>query len=189
MLVALLMLFACGSAFAMAPDRTGRLDIGVSGGGAFNDGGMEDAGYVQGNASVGVINQYWAVGIESGYQEADAAADETVGKVSILGDIIFRVPPPHWLDENLVPYALLGLGVVGTYVEDEDGVAPTNNGDDVDDTDFAVKIAGGFDWFFHPNWAVVFELGYIFNDPSLPGSSVDGDGDYLTVTGGIKYLF
>ena len=175
-------------AFAAAPDRVGHLDIGVSGGGAFNDGNVDDSGYVQTALSWGVF-PWLGIGVEGAWQEADGASDETVGRADVLADFIFRAPTPNVLGEDIVPYGIVGLGAQGQWVEDSDGVAPNNNGDDVDDTVFAWKLGLGADWFFNPNWALNVELSWIFADPDLPGSSVDGDGDSFNIGGGIKYVF
>ncbi|HTL70065.1 MAG TPA: outer membrane beta-barrel protein [Candidatus Eisenbacteria bacterium] len=185
-LIALVLLFAASNVYAGAPDRVGRPEIGILGGGAFNDSSVDDAGYIQAAWDWGVT-PYIALGIEGGWQEGSGSFDaEDVGSVSILGDIILRNPDWH---DNLVPYFVLGLGVIGQYVTDEDGGAPTNNGNDVDDTGFGVKVGGGLDWFINPNWVANFEVAWFGSDTDLPGSSAPGGVDYWTVGGGLKFVF
>jgi opacity protein-like surface antigen len=85
---------------------------------------------------------------------------------------------------------VLGLGAIGNYVTDDDGSAPLNNGDDVDDTSFAWKLGVGFDWFLNPNWMATFEVAWFDGDTDLPRSGVDGDaGSFVTVAGGLKFAF
>jgi opacity protein-like surface antigen len=170
---------------AAAPDRVGHIDWGISAAGAFNDGGTDDTAFYSTAISYG-LTPYFAIGVEGGYQEADAAEDESVGTGGALADLILRIPNVH---PDLVPYGVLGLGWLGSFVEDEDGVAPNNNGDDVDDSGFGWKIGGGFDWFFNPNWALNFEVAYYdASDVDLAPSSVT-DSSWVTVGGGLKFVF
>lgn len=171
-------------AFAAAPDRVGHFDIGLNAGGAFND-KVEDVGFYSATVSYGFL-PWFAVGVEGGWQEGEAASDEEVGSVPIMADLIFRVPNVH---ESLVPYGVIGLGAIGTYVEDDNGIAPTNNGDDVDDTTFGWKIGGGVDWFLNPNWVINAEVAYYDSDPDLPRASVDGTASWVSLTAGLKFVF
>ena len=185
-LTSLALIFAASNVFAAAPDRVGHAELGVLGGGAFNDSGADDAGFIQAAWDYGVT-PYIALGVEGGWQEASGSfSSEDVGSVHIMGDIILRNPDWH---DNLVPYGILGLGVIGQYVTDEDGGAPTNNGNDVDDTGFGWKLGGGLDWFINPNWVLNFEVAWFSSSVDLPGSSVANGVDYWTVGGGIKFVF
>lgn len=167
-----------------APDRVGRWDGGVMIGGAFN-GDFDDAFYAQSQVAYG-ITPWVAVGLEIGYQENDGADfnDETVHVLPLLVDVIVRVPTLH---ETIVPYGVFGLGMTSVWVQDEDGEAPDNNGDDVDDIGIGWKIGGGVDWFFDPNWIANLEAAYFNGDIDLPGSSVNDVG-YGTFLCGVKYV-
>lgn len=177
------------AAFSMnayaAPDRLNRWELGVTGGGAFNDNNIDDTGFIQLAADYGVTN-YIAVGVSGGWQEADTAGDaESVGNGWVLFDIIVRNPDLH---EQLVPYGVLGLGVVGSYATDENG--SLNNGDDVDDTAFAWKLGAGLDWFINEHWILNLEFAYFDANTDLPGTSVaDDDISFWTLGAGLKYLF
>jgi opacity protein-like surface antigen len=174
------------AAYAAAPDRVNHLDLGVLAGGAFNDTNVEDAGYVQANVSYG-ITPYIAIGAEAGWQEADGSFDEeNVGSAQFMADIIVRNP---YLHDALVPYGVVGLGSIHQYVTDEDGGGPNNNGDDVNDSSFGWKIGGGVDWFLNPNWALNLEIAYFGASNDLPGSSAPDGSDFVTVGGGIKFVF
>lgn len=180
---AFVMLLAGTSAFAAAPDRVGRWDIGLLGGGAFND-SADDAGYIQGAIAYGVT-PYIALGAEVGWQEANGAADESVGVVPILADLIIRMPDWH---DQLVPYVTIGLGALSAYTTDEDGSGSLNNGDDVNDTSFGFKLGGGLDWFLTENWIANVEVAFFGGDPDLPATTIS-DTDFWTFGGGLKYAF
>ena len=169
----------------MAPDRVGRVDWGVGIAAAFND-TADDAAFISTSIAYGVT-PYVALGVEAGWQETDgAASDETVGWVPILFDIIVRVPTVH---ESLVPYGILGLGLAGVYVTDDNGSGPTNNGDDSDDTGFAWKLGAGLDYFINSNWIFNFEFAYWGVDVDLPRTSVGSSADFWTLGVALKYLF
>ena len=169
----------------LAPDRVGHVDWGIGIAGAFND-TADDTYFVSTSIAYGVT-PYIALGVEAGWQESDgAASDETVGWVPILADIIVRVPTIH---ESLVPYGILGLGVGGVYVTDDNGSGPTNNGDDSDDTGFAWKLGAGVDYFINPNWIFNFEFAYWDIDVDLPRTSVGDAVSFWTVGVALKYLF
>ena len=182
---ALAMMLGVASVLA-APDRAGRWDIGLVTGGAFNDkSAIDDTGYLGANVSYGVTPEI-AVGVEGGWQEAGTNADneESIGVGNIMGDVIYRVPT---VQGAFVPYAVLGLGLAGTYVTNEDGTGPKEGADDYD-TSFAWKLGGGVDWFFQTDWALNLELAYTDTRPSLPRASVRSS-SYWTLTGGIKRIF
>ena len=106
-------------------------------------------------------------------------ADDDLGVVPVLADIIIRIPTVH---EAMVPYGVLGLGGAGVYVE-------RDNQDDVDDTAFAWKLGGGFDWFINTNWIFNFEFAYWDADVDLPGTEADNGYDWWTVGVSLKYVF
>ncbi len=188
-LIALVLcLFGATAYAAEAPDRVGRWDLGVYGAGAMNDGEVDDAGYIGMSMSYG-MTPYIRLGVSSGWQESDVdnASEVETGSVDVMGDIIIQNP---YLHDTLVPYLIVGLGVIGTYVTDENGIAPTNNGDDVDDTSFGWKIGAGLDWFVNDNWIVNFQVAWLDSSNDLPGTTIDGDGgDYFLVGGGLKFAF
>jgi opacity protein-like surface antigen len=184
-LFSLVMVLACASAFAAAPDRINKVDWGIEGGGAFPGDNLDSAGYIQTNMSYG-LTEWVAIGVEGGWWEAntDAANNESIGVGQILADVILRIPTLH---DQLVPYGILGLGYAGTYMQNEPST-PQQEGADNDDSSFALKIGGGLDWFVDANWILNFELAWNSNSPSLPQASTQ-DSDAMTVTGGVKYLF
>lgn len=188
MFLVLALLLVGSTAFAAAPDRVGHFDIGVSAAGAFNS-DSDNTGFYSMAISYG-LTEWFAIGVEAGWQEASGDLDaEDLGIVPILADLTLRVPySAVQIHEDLVPYLTVGLGYTAAYVTDENGTGPTNNGDDVDDSGFGWKIGGGFDWFFHPNWALNFEVAYYDSSLDLPGSSIN-DTDFVTVGGGLKYAF
>jgi opacity protein-like surface antigen len=185
MLTLTAILVAAGSVWAAAPDRVNRLEIGVSGGGAFNESGLDDAGYAQANVAYGVHRNI-AIGVEGGWQEGDTDAlnEESIGIGLVLADIIVRCPDVH---DALVPYFVVGLGGAGAYATNENGTGALQ-GDDSDDTAFAWKLGGGLDWFINPNWVINFEVGWVDLDVELQTASTQPS-EMLTVTGGLKFVF
>jgi opacity protein-like surface antigen len=175
-----------GASFAM--DRTGRTDIGIYGAGALHDqSGVDDSGYLGGNFSYGMTPMF-ALGAEVGWQEADIQGGE-IGIVPIYGDLILRIPTgtspfPAW-QEALVPYGILGLGAVVTYIDRE--------GNNPDDVAFGWKLGAGADWFLNNQWALNFEAAYhnsddVDDDTPATVTSLD-ELDYWTVGGGLKFVF
>jgi opacity protein-like surface antigen len=174
------LLTVSASAFAMAPDRVQHVEIGVLGGGAFND-KADDTGYVQANIDYGVT-PWIALGVEGGWQEANLSATEDQGAADLLFDFILRVPN-HPFHEQLVPYGVLGLGAVWGYVDN-------SGADDSEDSSFGWKLGGGVDWFINDNWAVNFEVAYIGSSIDLPRTTAGNDAsDFWTVGAGLKYIF
>ena len=168
------------SAYATAPDRVGHVEMGILGGGAFND-KADDTGYIQGNIDYGVT-PWIALGVEGGWQEANLSATEDQGAAQMMFDIILRIPN-HPFHEQLVPYGVLGLGAVWGYVDD-------NNNNDSDDSGFGWKLGAGLDWFINDNWAINFEFAYFGSDVDLPRSSAGNDAsDFWTLGAGLKYIF
>jgi opacity protein-like surface antigen len=187
-LLAGLVLLAGSYAFAAeAPDRVGHWDLGVLGAGTSNDGNVDDSGWAQANLSYGVT-PWIALGVEGGWQETDTNnMTEELGIVGVMGDIIVRHP---YLHDQLVPYGVLGLGVIGAYLSNEPPTNSSQQGDDVDDTAFGWKLGGGLDWFLNDNWVVNFEVAYWDGDVDLPGTSVaDDDISFWTFGGGLKFVF
>lgn len=168
-----------------APDRVGRWDMGLFADFAFNS-DSDSTGFYGGTVAYGVT-PWIALGVSAGWQEAevDTDSDQDLGLVPIMADIIVRFPNVH---ATVVPYGVLGLGVIGAYVTDENGVGPTNNGDDSDDTAFGWKIGAGVDWFLNERWIMNFELAYYSADPDLTNTQVS-DIDFWTLGAGIKYLY
>ncbi|HTL70064.1 MAG TPA: outer membrane beta-barrel protein [Candidatus Eisenbacteria bacterium] len=186
--VALLVLtgsFLLASAAQAAPDRVGHLEVGVQGGYSMND-KIDDTGFVLANVDYG-LTPYFAVGFEGGWEEADGDPDETVGIVHLMGDLIVRSPDFH---ENFVPYGVLGLGVIGGYVTDTEGVEPNNSGADSYESSFAWKLGVGVEYLLSPNWALNFEIAYYGTSVDLPNSTLGDDSlDHWKIGGGAKYIF
>jgi opacity protein-like surface antigen len=133
------------------------------------------------------VTPWIALGLEAGWQESEvsSASEQDLGLVPIMADIIVRFPNVH---QTVVPYGVLGLGVVGAYVTDEDGVAPNNDGDDTDDTTFGWKFGIGADWFLNERWIINFEWAYFSADPDLINTQAT-DLDFWTLGAGIKYVY
>lgn len=174
-------------AFA-APDRAGKWDAGLNVSGVIpNDGDFDDSVYVGGTVSYGV-NDWFAVGLESGWASPDVDNAADVDMVPLLVDFIVRQPAQA--DQPQVFYGVLGLGAL--FFSADSNIAGVNV--DIDDA-FGVKLGGGVDWFVNENWALNFEASYIFSDASASASagpiaaSGDVDTDYWQIGGGIKYVF
>ena len=159
---------------------------------------MDDSGYLGAKIAYGVT-PWMAIGFESGWQEAGTAAnfDEDVGRVVLMGDLFWRIPVRNnqfwnWTVENpmFVPYVVLGMGTVTTYVTNAPPPATNTNGDDEDDTVFGWKIGGGVDWFVNEHWAMNIEISYLNNEPHLTGTTVSlNQLDFWTLGGGLKYVY
>jgi opacity protein-like surface antigen len=199
-LILLMLAFAAGPAFA-APDRTGKLDMGVNVSAAFStDSDIDDTIYVGGSWSYGIY-EWLAIGFEAGWMEADtevelAGASINTGDIAgipVFGDFIFRAPMG---DQPLNPYAVVGVGAVFWDIDESHTIADA--GYEVDaDSSFAMKFGGGVDWFVTSNWIVYFEGAYVLADADISVRRSDGSEvitdeeslDFWTVGGGIKYLF
>ena len=169
---------AMGYAGSETPDRVKQVDWGVGVSAAFNS-SSDDTAFISTAVSYG-ITPYIAIGVETGWQEADGdSQDDTVGFVPILADLIFRVPTVH---ESIVPYGILGLGGTYAYVDND------HRGDD-DDTSFSWKLGGGIDWFINTQWIFNFEFAYWDADVNLPRTSLGNDASFWTLGVGLKYLF
>lgn len=165
-------------------DRTGRLDLGIEGGGAFVDAeSIDDNGWIQANASWGV-NDWLAIGVSSGWTETDNDFGGQTGIAEVMGDIIVRWQHHPW-NQNLVPYGVLGLGSMWSYAE-------VDGQDDADDSTFAWKLGGGLDWWINNNWILNFEVAYHDATDDLPVNHLRTQDDsigFTTVTGGLKFVF
>ena len=196
LLVLALMIFSSASYAAMqrgvysnrassaAPDRVGRWDLGMFMGGAFNA-DADTTGFFGGQVAYGVT-PWIALGLEAGWQEGQvsADADQDLGMVPILADFIVRFPN---VNQTLVPYGVLGLGVIETYVTDNNG-SGSNNGKDSHDTAFGWKLGAGADWFLNENWIMNFELAYYDASAKLSNSAA-GSYNFWGLTVGLKYLY
>jgi opacity protein-like surface antigen len=195
------------SVVSAAPDRTNKTDIGVNVGAAIpSDSETDTALSVSGSVSHG-FNEWFALGFSGGWE--NFGTDTTViGNTTIPGpditgvplfaDFIFRIPAN---ETPLQGYGVVGLGTVIWSIDDVTatvGGVAVNTQTDVD-TEFAVKVGGGADWFLNENWAINFEAAYIFSNPeaeitaSALGASdaarEEVDLDFWTATVGVKYLF
>lgn len=202
----LISLMFIGTASA-APSRVGKNDIGLNVSAAISqDDELDTAAAINGSFSHGV-NEWFAVGLSAGWQDFESdsttSAGITIDGTEITGvplfvDLIARAPAS---EQSFTPYGVLGLGTV---IWDIDETTATGLGATIAtqtdvDTDFAVKVGGGVDWFVNENWAINFEAAYVFSNPeatvtaTAAGTSVsvtdEIDLDYWTVGAGIKYLF
>ncbi len=199
-LVLTLSLVMCSPAFA-TPDPTGRIDAGVGVAALFStDGGTNDAVFIPGAVNYG-LNPNWALGVSSGWADIEIQGDNGIGStvdagsetvIPLFFDILYRFPSN---DSSLAPYLDLGLGAM---LVDHGGNRDlsVNNLTVHDNDGFAVKLAGGIDWFVTENWGYNLELGYILTDASADltstatGDTVDTvDLDIWYVGAGVKYRF
>ena len=160
-----------------APNREGRWDIGVMGGGAFNS-DFDDGAYVQTQVSYGLA-PWLGLGFEIGYQKNDGDWDgETIEALPILIDCLFRFPNLH---ESIVPYGVFGVGIMSAWVTNDDA-------NDVDSTGIVWKVGMGADWFVHPDWIAYVEAAYFNGDVKFYDRSSADEVDFLTLGGGVKYV-
>lgn len=190
-----------------APERTGRWDAGVSVAGAIpSDGDIDGTTQVGGSVAYGVT-EWFAVGFSGGWQNHDIEGTTNSGitvqgtevtGVPLFGDLIFRVPTG---DKPFTPYGVVGLGTVLWDIDDTTASAagvPVSVITEVD-TEFAVKLGGGIDWFLNDHWIVNFDAAYVFNNPNAvvtatvlgtsASTSENIDLDYWTIGGGLKFVF
>jgi outer membrane protein W len=195
-----LSLALCTTAFAV-PNPTGKIDVGIGAAGLFGqDGGTNDTVFIPGAVNYG-LNPNWAIGVSGGWADVEINGDNALGSrvdagsetlIPLFFDILYR---NHSEDRSWVPYFDLGLGALFV---DHGGNRDlnVNNLSTHDNDGFAVKLAGGVDWFVTENWAYNLELGYILTDASadivsnVNGSTVDTiDLDFWYVGAGVKYRF
>lgn len=204
-----LMFVLFGSVAYASPDRGGRLDVGVNFSAVFPQdeanppteiGENDDSWHVGGTLAYG-LNQWLAIGVESGWFETDINDDTralgfedfgTSTNIPLFGDVIVRVPIQ---DQPINPYFVLGLGMIFRDFEESDHITAIGYQLEVDSS-FAVKLGGGFDWFFNEHWALNFEAAYVISDTSTTStafgvsSTLDNvNADYWTIGGGLKFLF
>ena len=179
--MALAVMGLAGSAFA-APDRVGRVALGFNVSAAINEGDVDNSAYFGLNASYGLM-PWLALGISGGWEEGDidnAQFPGEVGIANVMADVILRYQTQ---DSPYVPYAVLGLGGVGSYL------AQDNQNDD-DDTTFGIKLGLGVDYFINDNWILNLEGAYFIADNDLRNATTTVDGtDHATLGGGVKYAF
>lgn len=192
-LVVLCLAIISTASFA-APSRLGKLEGGVNVSGILPDEDIDDTTYVGGTLNYGLY-EWLAIGGEVGWSDSNIDIDGInlgdLSAVPVLANAIFRFQN----ESQVVPYGKVGAGVI-FFNFDESSLLNTLNIDiDVDDA-FAIKIAGGFDWFLNDNTAVNFEIGYLFSEAdisgSLAGTSLGNDKintDHLIIGGGLKFIF
>jgi opacity protein-like surface antigen len=207
LILTLAMLALATAAVYAAPDRTGKIDVGVNVSGAIStDNDIQSTAYVGGNIAYG-INKWVAIGFEGGRQKhgSDNVSDggttifgPDFAAIPLFGDIIVRMPIEN---QQVTPYGIIGLGTVLWDVDSASfnsagvgGTVETKVGSSI-----AVKVGGGFDWFINDNWVVNFESAYVFDRPDVTATaSINGISasaidqvklDYWTIGGGVKYLF
>ena len=197
------MVFSTAAFAYNAPDRTGKFDAGFNVSGVFpNEDSASDTAYVGGSLDYG-INPEWALGFQAGWASMGMKAHNVAGNVISVGDadvipilanLTYRIP----VSSNPVsPYVTYGLGgVIAKHSGNRD--LDTNQLSATGSDGFAMKFAGGVDWFVNDsgNWILNLEGGYMWTDASLDihrfsdGSQVDSkDLDYWYIGGGVKYLF
>ncbi|MGH7197252.1 MAG: outer membrane beta-barrel protein [Candidatus Omnitrophota bacterium] len=196
------------TAFAYAaPERVGKHEIGVNVSGFLEtDEDIDDTLFIGGQWAYG-ITDWFAIGASSGWAQADSqvaitgsgvtlTSDSEFTAVPIMADFIFRASKWH---ENLVPYAVVGVGVVlwdldGTTTVSAPGVGTFPVQIEVDNA-FGLKAGGGFDWFINENWILFFEATYTWTEPDVEttvlgtSSSDEVDLSYINVGGGVKFVF
>jgi opacity protein-like surface antigen len=79
------------------------------------------------------------------------------------------------LTDGFQPYALFGLGVIEAEA--------SAGGLSVDETDFAIRIGGGFDAYLNENWLLFVESAWVKPTDELE------DFSYVTVGAGIQFRF
>lgn len=200
LLLAVLSLGFCVTASA-APDPTGKIDAGIGASAFFGgDGGADDTVFVAGAVNYG-LNPHWAIGVSGGWADTEIEGDNAAGSrleagsetlIPLFFDVIYRA---HSDERSWTPYFDLGLGMLFV---DHGGNRDLgiNNLSVQDDDGFAVKLAGGVDWFVTENWAYNLELGYVFTDASADivsnatGDEIDSvDLDFWYAGAGVKYRF
>ena len=184
--------------FAM-PDRVGKADAGFNVGGLVSDSGTLDAAAYYGLSVSYGINDWFAIGAESGY--GDSRTNFTVGgteheaplsRIPLFADLIFRYPRP---ENNYAPYGVIGLGVLFTSIHGTGTLSDSRFKLDVDNS-FAAKFGAGVDWAVNDQWMLNVEASYVWvgTDARIrslgTASTVDSGGlNYWMFTGGAKYLF
>lgn len=196
--------FGVSSMALAAPERTGKTEVGVDlAAGISTDSEVNTATYFGGNVSWG-LSEWLAIGASFGYQNF-SSDDSTIAGVTIFGsdlsayplfaDILLRAPMG---DNPLVPYGLLGLGVIFWDASDTFTSSGLVAKTDVD-ASFGIKVGGGVDWFLNDHWILNFNGSYVFSDSdaktTVTGSGISSsltervDLDYWTIGGGLKYQF
>ena len=185
-------------AFAM-PDRTEKTDIGFHIGGLLPDSTRMDSGvYYGGSASYGV-NDWFAVGVESGFEDArtnfqigTTEHQAHISHIPLFLDLIFRYTKTEY---DYVPYGVLGLGMLFTDIHGTGTLRDANLKLNVDNS-FAIKLGAGVDWFVNDKWILNFEASYVWADANAQikdlstGNTFDSiNMDYWAIEGGLKYLF
>ena len=201
-----IVLMLASTAVYAAPDRTGKIDAGITVSGAIpTDNSIDSTVYVGGNLAYGVC-QWFAVGFSGGWQDHGSKDLDLGGgttflgpdfnAVPLFGDLIVRVPVEQ---QSFIPYGVVGLGSVIWNVADTRDTAGNTYKTKVNDA-FALKLGGGLDWFLNKNWILNFESAYVFNRPDVTLTASNGSTsasatvnqvklDYWFVGGGVKYLF
>ena len=184
--------------FAM-PERTQKTDMGFQIGGLSPSAAHIDTGVYYGlNAAYG-INDWFAVGVEGGYE--DTKTRFTIGTnehnpglsyIPLFADLIVR---HSMVEYGAVPYGVLGLGML--FMNDH-GTGTLNDSHLKLETDnsFAIKLGAGVDWFINEKWALNFEASYVWAAADAKivdlttSDTVDSASlNYWTILGGLKYLF
>lgn len=205
--IALVCLLAAGQIAYAAPDRVGKIDVGINVSGAIPTDAEADGGVAVGGDMAYGVNKWFAVGFSAGWQGTKlksvtdgvvTIAGTDVNGVPIFGELILRLPIEN---QQFVPYGLVGLGTVIWSVDDTtatDGIHTAKVGVKANNA-FAVKLGGGFDWFLNNNWILNFDAAYVFDRADVTGTVTSGGLsasatehqklDYWTIGGGVKYLF
>lgn len=186
------------AAFAAAPDRAQKFDIGFTAGGFWPDNeDFSSAGYVGGNMSYG-ITQNFAAGFSIGYADSGLEVDPgngvdisggSVDVMPVFADIYFRWPN----ESQFVPYAVFGVGAVVPWAESDAMISRGLKAEKR--VKVATKLGAGVDWFATKNWIVNLEGHYVWTDSGFDivnnlGNRVDSAQlDYFYFGAGAKYLY
>ncbi|MBI2095820.1 MAG: hypothetical protein HYT89_06600 [Candidatus Omnitrophica bacterium] len=186
--------FSVSAAYA-APEVVGRNDLTVDGSAfVYSDGGDNYAAVT--GRLVHNVTENVGVGVESGYYFGQEILDDTstdygdLTGVPLMADVVVRYANPS----KFVPYGVLGLGAIFWNFDESSVVTDAGLTAKVDDS-FAVKLAGGADWYLNEDWALNFETGYVFanSDVTVAGggavASATADVDHWLIGGGVKRLF
>lgn len=196
LLVTFLLCCFASNAEAQGDDERGYINLSIYGAGVFpNDDDVDEELYLGGRITYDILD-YVEIGVEAGWVEykVDDGAGIDAGDITgvpILGVIILKYPIEA-TDDRLVPFAVVGAGVV-LWSFDESSLLDVNGISVTGDESFAFKVGGGFDYYLTDNMAVFFEGSYMWSEYDVSisaGGAVVGttlDTDAMFIGGGLKF--
>ena len=159
---------------------------------------MEDTSGVLLGASLGLnLNEYLGAELSSEYMRAQlTSTSPAIGDVSgyplwtVLGLARLRYP---LFDGRLSPYALAGGGIgVAIGGTDRDTPFQVSGFSSSGDRSWVAALGGGIDYFIEDNIALTIEAKHVFlfdTSITLNGQPGELSPDYLSLTGGLRFLF